>query len=269
MVNLKLIGTIAASAVAVCGLGYYFWATRKQPGLLYGTKEEHLKIPDSVMTEMKKHFKRDGGMIKYPGSWNYAQYSTPFNGKCKDRPCVVFIPGSYENVKEAITIFKTYNQKFTIMGGGHDFEAICVGKVALLNLGLLKKVNADFKEETLIVQAGARWRDVYPIIFDTGYELMGGQCPMVGVAGFLLGAGFNWKLSPLYGSGAEHVIEMKAVLENGEIVTLTRDNEYKDLMWGMLGAGGMNFGVALEFKIKLLPYPKKKYKWMLMTSKFS
>lgn len=62
---------------------------------------------------------------------------------------------------------------------------------------------------------------------------------------------------------------MKAVLESGLLVTLTRDNEYKDLMWGMLGAGGMNFGLALEFKIKLHYYPQRTYQWMLMSDIFT
>ncbi len=102
----------------------------------------------------------------------------------------------------------------------------------------MKEVEADLDAGYVRVQAGARWRDVYPYVFDTGYEVMGGQCPSVGVSGFVLGGGFNWKLSPLYGSGGENVEEMKVVLATGEIVTATRDNEYSDLMWGMLGAGG-------------------------------
>ena len=62
---------------------------------------------------------------------------------------------------------------------------------------------------------------------------------------------------------------MTAVLEDGSMVSLTRDNEYKELMWGMLGAGGMNFGLALEFKIKMHSYPQLKYNWMLMGINFS
>ena len=30
---------------------------------------------------------------------------------------------------------------------------------------------------------------------------MGGESPTVGITGFTTGAGFNWKLSALYGSG--------------------------------------------------------------------
>lgn len=53
------------------------------------------------------------------------------------------------------------------------------------------------------------------------------------------------------------------------MVTLTRNNEYKDLMWGMLGAGGMNFGMGLEYKLKLHSYPELKYNWMFLYSTFS
>lgn len=58
------------------------------------------------------------------------------------------------------------------------------------------------------------------------------------VSGFALGGGFNWLLSRLYGSAAENVLSMRVVLASGEVVTVTRDNKYADLAWGLLGSGG-------------------------------
>ena len=52
---------------------------------------------------------------------------------------------------------------------------------------------------------------------------------------------------------------MRVILPSGYLVTVNWDNEYKDLMWGLLGAGGNNFGFVVEFKLKLLPHPEKKY----------
>ena len=268
MVNLTIIGAVLATTVILSSVGYYYWETRLEGDLVYGS-EEFLAIPEVEIEILGRSFEQDNGIILYPGNWNYKKYTTPFNGKCKERPYVVFMPGSYENAQDALIAFRTHNQEFTIISGGHDFECVSTGKAAVLNLQLLKEVTADFEAGVVTVQAGARWRDVYPLIFDTGYEVMGGMCPSVGVSGFVLGGGFNWKLSPLYGSGAENVVEMKVVLENGPMVTMTRDNEYKDLMWGMLGAGGMNFGLALEYKLKLHPYPQLKYNWMEMKSRFS
>lgn len=52
------------------------------------------------------------------------------------------------------------------------------------------------------MQAGVRWMDVYKALDDTGYEVIGGMCPTVGVAGFTLGGGFHWRLSHFWGSAA-------------------------------------------------------------------
>ena len=38
---------------------------------------------------------------------------------------------------------------------------------------------------------------------------------------------------------------MKVLKPDGELVTANWENEYKDLMWGMLGSGGKNLGIAL------------------------
>ena len=131
MVNLTLIGSIIATTVVLSGLGYYYMNTKQDGDLFYGT-QDLLTIPESEMSIMERNFKRDGGFIKHPGNWKYKEYSTPFNGKCRERPYAVFMPGSYENAQEAMIAFKAYNQAFTIMGGGHDFECVSMGKAALL-----------------------------------------------------------------------------------------------------------------------------------------
>ena len=38
---------------------------------------------------------------------------------------------------------------------------------------------------------------------------------------------------------------MRVILPSGYLVTVNWDNEYKDLMWGLLGAGGNNFGFVV------------------------
>lgn len=126
-------------------------------------------IPNSEMTIIDRNFKRDGGKILYPNSKDYEEYSTPFNGKCFDRPIAIFMPGSYENAQQAMIAFKTYGQKFTIVSGGHDYECVSTTSGILLSLAKLKKVTRDLEEGTVTVQAGARWQDVYPYVFGTGY----------------------------------------------------------------------------------------------------
>ncbi len=120
MVNLVIITTVVVSVVAITSLGYFLYPWQN-PGLDYGSADE-LLIPKEEMKQLTRSFNADGGAIKYPTSWYYDFYATPFNGKCIERPYVVFLPGSDKNVQDALMLFKTYNQEFKIRGGGHDFE---------------------------------------------------------------------------------------------------------------------------------------------------
>lgn len=67
---------------------------------------------------------------------------------------------------------------------------------------MLKRISIDEERGVAILQAGVRWGDVYDILDAKGYDIPGGQCPAVGVAGYTLGTGFNWLLSRFYGSAA-------------------------------------------------------------------
>ena len=58
-------------------------------------------------------------------------------------------------------------------------------------------------------------------------------------------------MSRFYGSGAENTIELVAVLADGSIKRINWENEYKDLMWGLMGGGGNQFSLVLEFTIKI------------------
>ena len=159
-------------------------------------------------------------------------------------------------------LFKTHNQPFKLQSGGHDFECNSISTTAVISFALLNQVTPDFDQETITVGAGARWQDVYAHTWGTEWEVMGGMCPWVGVGGFLSGVGFNWKLSPIYGSGAGNVLSMRGVLADGSIVEMNPDNQYSDLMKGMLGAGGQNFAAATQFTLKLHNYSKKYYSLM-------
>ena len=79
-----------------------------------------------------------------------------------------------------------------------------------------------------------------------------GADPQVGFAGFAMGGGFNDMLSGMYGLAASHVQEALLILANGKIVRATRNNEYKDLLWGLLGYGGGRLALMLQFTIGLI-----------------
>lgn len=52
---------------------------------------------------------------------------------------------------------------------------------------------------------------------------------------------------------------MIAILANGQLVQVDWNNEYKDLMWGLMGGGGSQFAIVLEFTMKIFKTPRGGY----------
>lgn len=75
--------------------------------------------------------------------------------------------------------------------------------------------------------------------------------PSISVSGFTLGGGFNWYLSRFFGIAAENVKAMAVVLASGEVITADRTNKYQILTKGLLGCGGEQLGLVLDFTINL------------------
>ena len=107
-----------------------------------------------------------------------------------------------------------------------------------------------------MARGGARWGHAYKALVDgdqNGWFINGARCPTVGVSGFVLGGG----LSPFtrsFGMGCDTLLEATIVTADGERVTVTSKDDRKEdkgkLFWALCGAGGGNFGVVVELKMR-------------------
>ncbi|RAK90051.1 FAD linked oxidase [Aspergillus costaricaensis CBS 115574] len=142
--------------------------------------------------------------------------------------------------------------KLTIRSGEHSNAAHCLNDNGIvLDMRMLNKVVIQPNHDIIYVSGGALWRDVYKELHDRDPRLVvvGGQCPTVGVSGFLLGGGIS-SFSRSYGLGIDSIEAIEIVKANGELDIVSAEN-HPDLFWALRGGGGGNFGVATGFFLKV------------------
>lgn len=214
--------------------------------------DHHKKsIDEATIASYKVSFEAKGGKVLTPADDEYGDYTTPWNLLCTERPYVVFIPSTYEDITDALNLIRDNDEDFNVMSGGHNWDCEALTTGALINTALFNRLDIDLSQEMVTLGAGVLWDDVYHELKDTGYMAIGPLCPSVGVSGFTLGGGFNWFLSTFYGTAAENTVSIDVLLATGEIVTATHDNEYADLAWGLLGSGRGQMGIVLEYHMRL------------------
>lgn len=124
------------------------------------------------------------------------------------------------------------------------------GEGVVLDSALLKDIHIDWQNETIQMQAGVIWNEVYTALNGSEYAIIGGLCPTVGVVGYTVGGGYNSLFSRSYGLASDNVLSFKVATYNGTIVTaLSTSNA--ELYWALRGGGGRNFGYVLEMTHKI------------------
>jgi FAD/FMN-containing dehydrogenase len=89
-------------------------------------------------------------------------------------------------------------------------------------------------------------------LYNLGKRTMTGSCDSTGFIGPMLGGGHGF-LQGRYGLLADQITEMRVVLADGSIATLS-ENENEDLFWAMRGAGH-NFGIVTALRYKIYDIP--------------
>ncbi|OTA03708.1 hypothetical protein A9Z42_0041950 [Trichoderma parareesei] len=144
------------------------------------------------------------------------------------------------------------------MGASHSYSGASTAEKGIsLDLMQMNGVTLNMKTKLATVKGGAQWGHVYKqfvIRKIDGYVVNGGRCPTVGVSGFILGGG----LSPFtrsFGMGCDSLDEVTIVTASGDKVKVKRSDDPRSdkgrLFWALCGAGGGNFGVVVEMKLRI------------------
>lgn len=178
-------------------------------------------------------------------------------------PLAVVIPVTQQDVIETVKLCHAHRVPFVARGSGTSLSGgalpIAAGLVIALNR-LNRIVRVDPQERIAVVEPGvinlnishaAAPFNLYYAPDPSSQQV----CTIGGNVAFNSGGAHCLK----YGMTSNHVLAIKAVLPDGEVVELgseSAENVGPDLVGMFVGSEGL-FGVALEITVRLLPKPER------------
>ncbi|CAF3158228.1 unnamed protein product, partial [Rotaria sp. Silwood2] len=191
-----------------------------------------------------------GGQVIRITDSKYKEAATLWNPAIQIWPSLILRPSTYDDV--SLTLSTLYSSKvpIRIMGGRHSYGGYCSHQGVVLDSALLNKITVNWQDQTITMQSGVLWNEVYNALNGSEYIMIGGLCPSVGVVGFTLGGGYNSMYTRSFGLATDNVLKFTVALYNGSIVTASSKIN-PDLYWALRGGGGGNFGYVLEMTHKI------------------
>lgn len=121
-------------------------------------------------------------------------------------------------------------------GGAHSSTWASSSGGVVIDLSKLNKVTLAEDKQSVTVQGGALWGDVYEVTVRERLEVVGSPLWFVGVGGFTLGGGYS-PLSGEHGLAIDNMLAATVVLADGRIVEASPHTE-PDLFWAIRGENG-------------------------------
>jgi len=181
------------------------------------------------------------------------------------RPCGVVLPETQQEVIDTVKLCHRFEMPFIARGSGTSLSGGSVpiedGLVIAMNR-LNRILRYDAQQRVAVVEPGViNLKVSQHVAADTLYYApdpsSGPVCTIGGNVAFNSGGAHCLK----YGMTSNHVLGIKVVLPDGEIVELGGDSLESvgpDLTGMFIGSEGL-FGVALEVTLRLLPKPETYY----------
>ncbi|KAJ5759085.1 hypothetical protein N7520_006241 [Penicillium odoratum] len=194
------------------------------------------------------------------------------NGTCDpyhpvSKPCTL---GNYvrysvnvtspSQISSALKFATEHNIRVIIRNTGHDYNGKSTGAGALAiwthhlkDLEIHDYKDTHYTGKAITMGAGIQGFEAYEIADANDLQVVGGECPTVGLAGGYSQGGGHSALSSRYGLGADQVLKWEVIDGQGNFITATRDNEYSDIFWALSGGGGGTYGVVWSMTSKAHP----------------
>lgn len=197
-----------------------------------------------------------GLQVELPNSASYNDDRQVWEKKVDPAyPAVIVVPKCAHQVADAVTCANNAGIRVVPKSGGHSYEGYSMQNLTMsVDLREMSYVKVSKSNRTLTCGSGADLGELYyNAWYKGGKGFNGGTCPPVGVSGFILGGGFGY-YSRRAGMSCDNVVSLKMVDFKGTLVVASKSKN-KDLFWASCGGGGGNFGLVVEWTIKMMDVP--------------
>ena len=216
--------------------------------------------PDDFLSALAQVFPPDR-LLAQPGE--LVPYESDGLTAFRARPRAVVIPETQAEVIAAVKVCHAFAVPFVARGSGTSLSggSLPIQDGLLIALNRLNRlVRLDPEQRIAVVEPGVINLDVSKAAMPYGLYYAPDPssqqvCTIGGNIAFNSGGAHCLK----YGMTSNHVLGIKAVLPDGEVVTLggeSQEHVGPDWVGLYVGAEGL-FGVALEITLRLLPRPEK------------
>ena len=164
-----------------------------------------------------------------------------------------------DDVAAGIKFATKHNIRLVVRNTGHDYNGKSTGSGALgIWMHHLKDItfsdwsDASYTGKAIKLGAGVMGIEAYEAADAQGLQVVGGECPTVGIAGGYTQGGGHSALASKHGLAADQVLEWEVVTGTGEYLVANRESN-SDLYWALSGGGGGTYGVTLSMTSKAHP----------------
>jgi FAD/FMN-containing dehydrogenase len=195
-------------------------------------------------------------ILRGADGYDEARFARVFNARRPERyPAAVLVAESEDDVVEGVRLARDRGWKVAIRAGGHSFPAWSVRDDALsIDLGGFKATALDASTGVVSVTPSVSGRELNAYLSGYGRFFTTGDCPSLGLGGFLLqggiGVGFRG-----WGYAAEQIAAIDVVTADGELVRADEQSN-SDLFWAARGAGPGYCGAITRFHLKTRRVPE-------------